>query len=308
MVTEILIVGIGAMALLLGGRLAAAGIKVTLLGTWQEGIKAIRESGVRIRTSSGEVSYPVFVTDDPREINKSLVSLVLVKSWQTERAANQLQELIFPESIVLSLQNGLGNLEILKDALGEKQTALGVTTYGATLVEPGVVRPGGEGVITLGSHPRLGGLKASFQEAGLSVEETTDISSLVWSKLVINVGINPLTALMGVKYGELLKSIAARTIMRSAAEEAVSVAIKKGIHLVYENPIEAVEKVAAATAGNISSMLQDVNRGAPTEIDSICGAIVQEGKQVNVPTPVNELLQNLVRSKVDLSGRKDENS
>jgi len=87
MVTEILIVGTGAMALLFGGRLAAAGIKVSLLGTWQDGINAIRQSGVRIRTSAGEVSYPVYVTDDPREIKKSIVSLVLVKSWQTERAA-----------------------------------------------------------------------------------------------------------------------------------------------------------------------------------------------------------------------------
>jgi 2-dehydropantoate 2-reductase len=302
MVTEILIVGTGAMALLFGGRLAAAGIKVSLLGTWQDGINAIRQSGVRIRTSAGEVSYPVFVTDDPREIKKSLVSLVLVKSWQTERAAQQLKDLIYPDSIVLSLQNGLGNLAILKDALGEEHTALGVTTYGATLVEPGVVQPGGEGIITLGSHPRLRELKNSLQGAGFSVEETTDLPGLLWSKLVINAGINPLSALLGVKNGELLESKAARRIMSYAAEETAAVALEKDIQLVYENPVLAVEKVAAATAGNTSSMLQDLKRGAPTEIDSICGAIVREGKKVNIPTPVNKFLLNLIQSKVDLHG------
>jgi len=307
MVTEILIVGTGAMALLFGGYLAASGIKISLLGTWQDGINAIRKSGVRIRSSTGEVSYPVFVTDDPRDIKKSLVSLVLVKSWQTERAAQQLKDLICPDSIVLSLQNGLGNLAVLEDALGEEHTALGVTTYGATLVEPGVVQPGGEGVITLGSHPHLRELYTIFQDAGLSVEETTDLPSLLWSKLVINAGINPLSAILGVKNGELLESKAARRIMSYAAEETAFVALEKGIQLVYENPVLAVEEVAAATAGNMSSMLQDIKRGAPTEIDSICGAIVREGQKVNVPTPVNEFLLNLIQSKVDLQGNNENN-
>ncbi len=306
MVTEILIVGTGAMALLFGGYLAAAGIKISLLGTWQDGINAIRKSGVRIRTSTGEVSYPVFVTDDPRDIKRSLVSLVLVKSWQTGRAAQQLKDLICPDSIALSLQNGLGNLAVLEDALGEEHTALGVTTYGATLVEPGVVQPGGEGVITLGSHPRLRELYTIFQEAGLSVEETTDLPSLLWSKLVINAGINPLSAILGVKNGELLESKAARRIMGYAAEETAFVALKKDIQLIYENPVLAVEEVAAATAGNMSSMLQDIKRGAPTEIDSICGAIVREGQKVNVPTPVNEFLLNLIQSKVDLQGNNED--
>lgn len=305
MVTEILIVGTGAMALLFGGYLAAAGIKISLLGTWQDGINAIRKSGVRIRTSTEEVSYPVFVTDDPRDIKKSLVSLVLVKSWQTERAAQQLKDLICPDSIALSLQNGLGNLAVLEDALGEEHTALGVTTYGATLVEPGLVQPGGEGVITLGSHPRLRELYTIFQDAGLSVEETTDLPSLLWSKLVINAGINPLSAILGVKNGELLESKAARRIMGYAAEETAFVALEKGIQLVYENPVLAVEEVAAATAGNMSSMLQDIKRGAPTEIDSICGAIVREGQKLNIPTPVNEFLLNLIQSKVDLQGNNE---
>ena len=107
---EILIVGTGAMALLFGGRLAASGVKVTLLGTWNEGIRAVREKGIRIAGETGEFAYPVKATSDIREINKVPFALVLVKSWQTERAAQQLKELIQPDSVALTMQNGLGNL------------------------------------------------------------------------------------------------------------------------------------------------------------------------------------------------------
>jgi len=148
-------------------------------------------------------------------------------------------------------------------------------------------------------HPRLSTLKVCLREAGFSIHETTDLSSLVWSKLIINAAINPLTALLGVANAELLESRAAKKIMSCAA---------KGIQLIFQDPTQAAEEVASATAGNISSMLQDIKRRAPTEIDAICGEIVREGKRVNVPTPVNNLLFQLVQSQVDLYGKNDENS
>ncbi len=301
---EILIVGTGAMALLFGGHLAASGVKVTLLGTWEEGIRAVREKGIRITGETGEFAYPVKATSDIKEVKRVPFALVLVKSWQTERAARQLKEVMQHDSVALTMQNGLGNLAILRDALGEERTALGVTTYGATLLEPGLVRRGGEGVISLGIHPRLRTLKVYLQQAGFSIHETPDLSSLVWSKLIINAAINPLTALLGVTNGELLESGAARKIMSIAAEETAFVASAKGIKTSFKDPALAAEEVAAATSGNISSMLQDIRRNSPTEIDAICGEIVREGKRLNVPTPVNNLLFQLVQAQVDLSGKK----
>lgn len=301
---EILIVGTGAMALLFGGHLAASGVKVALLGTWEEGIRAIRENGIRITGETGEFAYPVKATSDIKEIKRVPFALVLVKSWQTERAARQLEEVMQHDSVALTMQNGLGNLAILSDALGEERTALGVTTYGATLLEPGLVRRGGEGVISLGIHPRLRTLKGYLQQAGFSIHETPDLSGLVWSKLIINAAINPLTALLGVANGELLESGAARKIMSIAAEEAAFVASAKGIKTSFKDPALAAEEVAAATSGNISSMLQDIRRNSPTEIDAICGEIVREGKRLNVPTPVNNLLFQLVQAQVDLSGKE----
>ncbi len=301
---EILIVGTGAMALLFGGHLAASGVKVALLGTWEEGIQAVREKGIRITGETGEFAYPVKATSDIKEIKRVPFALVLVKSWQTERAARQLEEVMQHDSVALTMQNGLGNLAILRDVLGEERTALGVTTYGATLLEPGLVRRGGEGVISLGIHPRLGTLKVYLQQAGFSIHETPDLSSLVWSKLIINAAINPLTALLGVTNGELLESGAARKIMSIAAEEVASIASAKGIKTSFKDPALAAEEVAAATSGNISSMLQDIRRNSLTEIDAICGEIVREGKRLNVPTPVNNLLFQLVQAQVDLSGKK----
>jgi len=305
---EILIVGTGAMALLFGGRLAASGVKVTLLGTWKEGILAVREKGIRITGETGEFVYPVKATSEIRELKKVPYAIVLVKSWQTERAAQQLKEVMQSDSVALTMQNGLGNLAILSDVLGEERTALGVTTYGATLLAPGLVRHGGDGIITLGIHPRLRAFKDYLQEAGFSIRETTDLSGLVWSKLIINAAINPLSALLGVTNGELLESRAAKNIMSIAAEEAASVASAKGIELTFKDPSLAVEEVASATSGNISSMLQDIRRGSPTEIDAICGEIVREGKRLKVSTPVNNLLFQLVQAQVDLSGKNYGNS
>ena len=307
--TEILIMGSGAMALYFGARLVSAGTNVTLVGSWTEGINALQKNGIRVSRERGEKRYPVTATSDINSINKTSLALVLVKSWQTYRAAQQLSEVLNPEGIALTLQNGLGNLDILRDVLGEDRSAQGVTTTGATLLEPGLVRKGGEGVINLESHPKLSTIKDILGNAGFKIEEVPDLSSIVWSKLVINAAINPVTALLGVPNGHLLKSPAAKEIMKAAANEAASVASAKGIDLNYQNPSAAVEEVALATAGNISSMLQDIRRGAQTEIEYINGAIIREAKNLGIPVPWNEILYKLVQSKVDLLDMKSyENS
>jgi len=298
--TEILIMGSGAMALYFGAQLVSAGTNVTLVGSWKEGINALQKNGIRISGEVGETGYPVTATSDIYSINKASLALVLVKSWQTARIAQQLSEILHPDGVALTLQNGLGNLDILQEILGADRTAQGVTTIGATLLEPGLVRKGGEGVINLESHPKLSTFKDVLGKAGFKIKEVTDISSIVWSKLVINAAINPLTALLDVPNGFLLKSSAANELLTYTANEAASVALAKGIVLNYQDPGTAVEDVALATKGNISSMLQDIRRGAPTEIENINGAIVKEAKKMGLNVPWNDILYKLVRSKVDL--------
>jgi 2-dehydropantoate 2-reductase len=291
--TDILLLGTGALATLFAARLSAAGVEVTMLGSWEAGLAALRLHGARLE---GMGAFPVRATDDPQNCTGAKYALVLVKAWQTERAARQLAECLTEDGLAVTLQNGLGNDEILVTTLGRSRVARGVTTVGATLVEPGLVRPGGEGTISLEAHPRLPPLEAMLRRAGFDVQVVEDARSLVWGKLVISAAINPLTALLRVPNGKLLEMPSARALMGELAREAASVARALGVTLPFESPASAVEEVAYRTAENRSSTLQDTLRGAPTEIDAICGAIARKGEEAGAPAPVNRTMWHLVRA------------
>ena len=293
--SDILIVGTGALATLFATRLTSSGQRVTMLGAWPEGLFALRQNGARIIDANGnEQKFFVNVTDDPKECRGAKVAIVLVKSWQTERAARQLKECLADDGLTITLQNGLGNREILVNELGESRVALGTITIGATLLEPGLVKVGGEGKISIEAHPAIGAIKEALKSADFKVEIVDDARSMVWSKLIINAAINPLTALLKIPNGELLEHPAARGLMRALAEEAASVASAEKANLPFHDPAAMVEDVARKTAGNHSSMLQDVQRGAPTEIDAISGAITRLGQRHHIPTPINYVCWQLV--------------
>jgi 2-dehydropantoate 2-reductase len=294
---SLLIIGTGAMACLFAARLAAAGVPFTMLGNWPEGIRALQQHGVRLSEADGsQKTYPVQVVERAADCAGVRFAMVFVKSWQTERTSRQLKECLSPDGIVLTLQNGLGNREILAKELGAQRVALGVTTLGANLLGPGQVRPAGEGVTTLSAHPRLAPLADYLRTAGFLVEYAPDANALLWGKLVINAAINPLTAILNVPNGELLARPTARALMAAVARETAAVAVAQGIALPFPDPVVAVETITRRTAANISSMLQDILRGAPTEIDAISGAIVRAGTQTGLTTPINRTLWQLVKA------------
>ncbi|MCS6907450.1 MAG: 2-dehydropantoate 2-reductase [Anaerolineales bacterium] len=294
---RILIVGTGALACLFAARFAAVDIPVAMLGSWQAALQTLAERGVTLITPDGErKTYPVLATSDPAQVQGVRQALVLVKAWQTERAARQLQGCLAGEGVALTLQNGWGNCEVLSQYLGAERVALGVTTLGATLLTPGEVRQAGEGVVSLGLHPRLAFLTTYLRKAGFELEFTSNVEALVWGKLVVNAAINPLSALLRVPNGELIRRASARELMHRAAREAAAVAQVQGVALPYADPVERVETIAQRTAENFSSMLQDILRGAPTEIDAICGKIVHIARQIGLPTPTLETLWLLVRA------------
>src|SRR5215208_5807216 len=167
---QILIVGTGALATLFAARLAQAGRQVTMLGTWKAGLDALCEYGARlVDTEGNEHQFDVRATSDPRECGDIKHGLVLVKAWQTERVAEQLKECLAKDGLAVTLQNGLGNREALAQSLGPGRVALGVTTTGATLLGPGLVRAGGEGVISIERNQALGPLEAALQSAQFNV-------------------------------------------------------------------------------------------------------------------------------------------
>lgn len=293
----ILLVGTGALATLFAARLSEAGHSVSMLGTWKNGLRALQENGARIVDANGnEHAYKVHATDDPREVSGAKYALVLVKSWQTERAARQLKESLAENGLAITLQNGIGNKETLIRDLGTGRVSLGITTTGATLVGPGLVKMGGEGVISLEQNQALGPLEAALRSSKFNLQIVDDARSLVWGKLVINAAINPLTALLRIPNGELLSRPGARRVMSALARETAEVAEAERVHLPFSNPVDAAEDVARKTAANMSSMFQDVRRGAKTEIDAICGAVTMRGQKHGIKTPYNHACWQLVRA------------
>jgi 2-dehydropantoate 2-reductase len=163
------------------------------------------------------------------------------------------------------------------------------------------------GATTLGAAPdrgRAAALAALLAAAGLPAEVSDDVEALLWGKLVVNVGINALTALLRVPNGALAESAAALELMAAAVAEAAAVAAARGVRLPYADPVAHVEAVARATGANRSSMLQDVLRGAATEVAAINGALVREGERLGVPTPLNAALAALVEALDATAGQR----
>jgi len=292
-----LIVGTGAMACLFAARLSAAGFTPAVMGSWPAGLDALEQHGVTLVEPDGqERTYPVEVIRSSKPRRTWPYALVLVKAWQTAGSAERLAGFLAPDGLAITLQNGYGNREALAAVLGAERVALGTTTFGATLLAPGRVRPGGEGQINLQALDRLTPLVDILCRSGFKIEMSPDIDSLLWGKLVINAAINPLAALLRVTNGELLTRPAARALMKDLAQEAAAAAAAQGVRLPYDSPERVVENIARRTAANRSSMLQDVLNGRMTEIDAINGAVVRLGRQAGIPTPLNEMCWRLVQA------------
>ena len=240
----ILIVGSGALATLFAARLVENKVQVTILDAWQEGVDALNQRGACLIDARGvKKCYPLRATSEASTCKGARNALVLVKSWQTEAVARQLGKRLAEDGVALTLQNGLGNGEKLARQLGKERVAQGVTTTGASLSEAGIAHIGGEGLVSVETHPRLGVITACLTEAGFNLSRVADVRSLIWRKLVINTAINPLTALLNIPNGDLLKIPSAKKMMGEIAEETAFVAKVQHIPLSFENPIWLAEDV-----------------------------------------------------------------
>ncbi len=298
---NITIFGVGAMGTLFGSRLSSVA-NVTLFGNWPTQIETLQNDGLTIIHPDGQQSYHALqVTNDLNQMPPADIALILVKSYQTARVARQVANILRPDGIAITLQNGLGNLEKLAEVVGQHRAALGITAQGATVLAPGRLRHAGEGLthlaLTPGLEKQLQVVTSLFNTASLETTLVDNANSLVWGKLAINAGINPLTALLEVPNGMLVKEESLRQIMSAAANEVAQVAAAQGIRLPFADVARRTAEVSQDTANNRSSMLQDISRTAPTEIDAISGTVVRFGQLLNIPTPVNEFLLRLMKEK-----------
>ena len=288
------------MGSLFGGKLSA-GAEVTLLDPWAEHVDVMRQDGLSITGLDGsETTIPVVAATDPSTVPEADLVIIFVKVHATGQASRWANDFLAPGGLALTLQNGVGNAEMMAQVLGAERVVAGVTSHGATLLGPGRVRHAGFGPTHIATRPEIAAKLATvtdvFERAGFEVHLSDDLDSLVWGKLIINVGINALTGILRVPNGQLVEIPAAGELMALAVAEAVAVCQAKGITLPYDDPLNRVQGVARATASNRASMLQDVLRGVPTEIGVINEAIVREGKQLGLPTPVNEFIVMTIRA------------
>ena len=298
---KIVIVGPGAIGILLYGLLSRSKEELWLLDKEPERALRLKKNGIKLEGLVSLKIPSVSVTCDPEEVRDADFWIICVKSYATKDVVKKIVDHVAPQAFVLSLQNGLGNVELLSESLGAARVLVGVTSMGATLKSEGTCRYAGVGDIILGKlNGNLGAelrdLREVFGKAKIPVKISKDVMSILWSKLIINVGINPLSAITRLKNGKLIGFEGTRRILREAVTEAVKVAKRKRIKLIYDDVLSKAESVCEITAENVSSMLADVLNKKKTEIDYLNGAIVRQGESLGVKTPVNMFLVDLIKT------------
>jgi 2-dehydropantoate 2-reductase len=307
---NVLVMGAGAVGSVFGGFLAKAGHQVSLIGRAPH-MAAIRDQGLWIQGIWGEhlvTNLRTFTVaaEAPRE--EWDIILITTKSYDTEQAAMQVLPLLSAKTLVLSIQNGLGNVETIAQIVGERRTVGGRVIFGVETIAPGRVEVTvyADKVMLGGQaggadHERIEETADAFTQAGIPTEATREIDKFIWGKLLYSCCLNPLSALLEVAYGELSQHVETRAIMTSVIEEIFAVAQKKGVVLAWNSPLEyrmlLFERLIPDTYSHHASMLQDVRRGKRTEIDALNGAVARLGEEAGLQTPVNWLLTQLVKAK-----------
>ena len=299
---KVAVVGAGAMGSLFGAMLAEAGNEVWLYDVWLEHVQTINQNGLQIEREGKTRTVKIKATTDPHQIGQAELVIIFVKSSRTNLAAESAQTIAGTNGSVMTLQNGMGNADVVAEFIEPERILAGTTSHGATLLGPGSIRHAGSGPTTIGawgqtedSLQRAGQFAEFFNRAGIKTESVADVRSVVWNKLLINIGINAITALTHIKNGQILDLEITRELSRYAVAEAVNVARAENI-VIQDDAIERVFKVAEATALNRSSMGQDVDNRRQTEIAAINGFIVREAKRLGLPAPVNFALTALVET------------
>ena len=297
---KITVLGAGAMGSLYGGFLAEAGNEVWLLDVWKEHVDTINEHGLSLEGISGEKSITnIHATDTPSEIGPSDLVLVFVKSTVTDLAIKEAKEIIGENTTLLTLQNGLGNIEKIASVVEKEKIIAGTTAHGATVLGAGKIKHAGRGPTIIGEidgsiTARINAIADLFNAANIETKASNNVVGLIWDKLLVNVGINALTAITRLRNGQLIEFKETEEILECAVNEALMVARAKGIQLSHADPVAHTKEVCKLTAENKASMLQDVLHKRKTEIDMINGAIVREGEKLGLQSPVNKVLSNLV--------------
>jgi 2-dehydropantoate 2-reductase len=298
------VVGAGAVGSFYGAMLARAGHRVMLIGRPPH-VRAIESHGLRLQMAGRTETIALHASTDLSAVRDADLVLVCVKSTDTESVARQIAPWLAADAIVLSLQNGVDNAATI--ARHTRQPVVPAVVYVATaLPEPGLVSHFGRGDLVIGPldaqaaqdavlQQRLHDVVALFASAGVSVRISPDVMVELWSKLMVNCAYNAISALAQMPYGKLAALPAIRDVQHAVVREVVAVAQADGQPLALEPALQAMERIAEAMPGQLSSTAQDLARGKPTEIDHLNGYVVRRGAELGIATPVNQTLHALVK-------------
>ena len=301
---EIAIVGAGVLGSIFGSLFSEKGFPVTLIEVLEERVRLIDKEGLWLQWPDGRRTHTdIAITSDAASVGVKDVVMVAVKGYHTRSAVDSAKPMIGADTLVLSVQNGLGNLETLAEVVGPERVVGGITAHSGMAVSMNEVRyVGGLGpLLVIGPYDgvRREGFAAMverFQAVGLDVQTAADINRVIWKKLIANVSTNVVAALTGLTGGTAVEHEPSVKIIDALGRELAAVARAKGIDIPeLDDPLAFSLKAFASTKDNRVSMLQDVEAGRPTEIGNLNEVIVSEGRRYNIPTPYNEAVSWLTR-------------
>ena len=294
---KIAILGAGALGCAIGAALTEGGHETWLISRSPAHVNAMRGEGLRVDDAQGTRRIPVLAATQAAEVGVAELVIVLVKSFQTDAAMRGAAALVGPDTLVLSLQNGLGHEAILADIVGRERVLAGKTYVGGVLRGPGHIQSGVVGKATYIGEldgrvtPRVQAIADAFNAAGLATTVSENIVGTMWDKLLVNVATGALTGITRLTYGQLYDDALLKATSLAAVAEAIAAAQAAGVKLSMTDPEQAWTLAAEGLpAAFKTSMLQSLEKGSITEIDFINGSVVRYGQQYGVPTPVNATL------------------
>jgi 2-dehydropantoate 2-reductase len=295
------IIGAGNMGCVYGSNLARIGQSVTLIDVWAEHIQAIRANGLQMSGLNGDFVARVEATTHPSEAHKADVAIILVNAYATQEAAKTARSVLKDSGYVLTLQNGLGNIEILTEVLGRRRVMAGLSFHSGELHAPGQVEHTNYGPTYLGEpdksvSERLLALEKLLKQANLNPVLEADIMATIWGKFVHNCGINAICAITNLRPGHIREVPELDEFQTRIIEEALALVAAKGITLPDPDPLGTIKAYCAKKFHRVS-MLQHLDRGRLTEIDALNGYVVRESEALSLAAPCNDALTRLMKGR-----------
>lgn len=301
---KIVMLGAGALGSTIGGTLAMGGNDVHFVDMWQEHVDLNNKDGLHMTNEKEDWYVRVDARTTADTIGEADLVIVLVKSFATKQAVEQLKQtnVIGKNTLVMSLQNGLGNEETIASVIGSENVISGKTYVGGRLIQAGYISAGVQGKWTYIGElngeitDRIQTVCNVFNDAGLLCEVSDNIKGLIWDKLLINVAAGALCGITRLPYGPLYEEDYIKDVAVAAIQEGIQVAKAAGVVLKSEDPQYPWVAASEGLPGTFkTSILQSLELKRPTEIDFINGSIVEWGKKYGIATPVNQTLVACVK-------------